>query len=146
MSPGVLLVAGLPGSGKTPYLEWLQDQGWEVFDDFKANARDDSPRFRDAPRYDVLVRTLREGHRCAVADLAFCRQADRDEADHVLRQEVPHLVIEWQFFEDNPPQCAENIQEGSRPAASRLAKLEEFSKVYSAPSDTTFLPVRRHKP
>jgi predicted ATPase len=39
------MVAGLPGCGKTTYLDELRRAGWSVFDDFKAEAIGDSSRF-----------------------------------------------------------------------------------------------------
>jgi predicted ATPase len=41
----IILVGGLPGSGKTPLLEQLRREGWEQFDDFQTEAYDNSPRF-----------------------------------------------------------------------------------------------------
>ena len=141
--PEVRFIVGLPGSGKTPRLMRLQMEGWGIFDDYKARAHGDSTRFRSALRYAELVEALRDGKRCAVADMAFCRLADREEARKNLEEDVPGVVLHWDFFENDPQQCAENIRRGERPPAPRLAKLAEFSPQYSPPSGTTFLPVTR---
>jgi broad-specificity NMP kinase len=41
----ILLLAGLPGCGKTTYVKDLRLDGWSDFDDFKSEAVDNSPSF-----------------------------------------------------------------------------------------------------
>lgn len=144
-SPEVLFIAGLPGSGKTPRLKQLQTEGWQTFDDYQANAHDNSPRFRAGRGYRELVQALRDGKKCAVADMKFCRLIDREEARANLQEDVPGLVLRWEFFENDPEKCAENIRRGDRPPEPRLAKLAEFSAQYLPPSGTTFLPITRNE-
>jgi predicted kinase len=143
VSPRIVLVAGLAGSGKTPYLARLGAEGWIAFDDFKANSRMNLPHLRNAPRYDELIQALRDGRNCVIADMGFCRSRDRHEAESILRKDVPSVTIEWQFFENDPQQCAENIRCGTRPAQPRLAKVEEFTALYSIPPGAAMLPVWR---
>jgi hypothetical protein len=98
----VRIVAGLPGSGKTEYVKALRADGWREFDDFKACAHNNSTAFADARHYDELIQALRAGHQCVVADMAFGLDADRREADRVLRAVVPGLAIDWLFFVNDP--------------------------------------------
>lgn len=141
--PEVLLIVGLPGSGKSPHLARLRMEGWEIFDDYQAKANGNSPSFRAGRRYGELVRSLRDGKTCAVADMKFCRPADKEEARNNLDEDVPGPILRWEFFENDPRQCAENIRKSERPPEPRLAKLEEFSPQYAPPSGTTFLPISR---
>jgi len=135
------LVAGLAGSGKTPYLNKLKSVGWTVFDDFKANARNNSPYFKNARCYEELILTLQKGRNCVVADMDFCKLEAREEAERILRQEIPTVVIEWRFLENNPEQCEKNIRQGDRELDSRLKKLKEYTAKYSIPNDATIIPV-----
>ncbi len=142
MSAQVLLVAGLPGCGKTTYLQKLALKGWKTFDDFKANAHNDSTCFRDSRHYTSLVGTLRSGRKCAVSDIDFCRAESRTEAEQVLREVLPEVTLAWHFFENNPQQCAANIRWRNRPSLeSDLQKLRQYSAVYSPPSKAYILPV-----
>lgn len=43
----VVIVVGLPGCGKSYHLKKLEANGFERFDDFKAEATNDSPQFKD---------------------------------------------------------------------------------------------------
>src|ERR1022692_3693558 len=89
MTQNILLVAGLPGSGKTTYLRELEGSGWLCFDDFKNLAGGNSRQFRKSPQFATLLARVREGVRCVVADIDFCRTESRAEAADVLRAEVP---------------------------------------------------------
>lgn len=143
LGPEVLIIVCLPGSGKTPRLRRLQMEGWEVFDDYQAKAHNDSPRFRDGRRYGELLQALRDGKKCALADMAFCRPEYREEAKGNLEKEISGTAITWEYLENNPQQCAENIRRGDRLQEPRLEKLVEFARQYSAPSGTIFLPIIR---
>jgi len=143
MSEQVLLVAGLPGCGKTTYLQQLAQEGWELFDDFKASARNNSSRFRDSRRYESLIAALRGGRNCVVADIDFCCAEPRAEAERVLREDVPNVSLKWRFFENDPQRCEVNIRWRNRPSLERdLQKLRDYSNVYSPPRGARTLPVR----
>jgi GTPase SAR1 family protein len=98
MSSQILLVAGLPGSGKTTLLSGLKKEGWLIFDDFKAGAFFDSPQFRNARRYNDLLKSLKAGGNCVVADIDLCNSAPRTEAESVILTEVPDVALNWLFF------------------------------------------------
>jgi len=130
----ILFVAGLPGSGKTTYLCQLCRDGWSIFDDFKANARCDSKKFRNARMFDELIKKLHDGLPVAVADIDFCNRESRDEAESVLREEIPDTEIQWCFFAHDVDACRKNIIRRDRPSRQdELAKLCEYSSLYCIP-------------
>lgn len=134
MTARVIFVAGLPGSGKTPYLESLRVDGWRVFDDFQADAKLNSPAFRNSRNYDDLLSALRSGQRCVVADMRFCIAAYRGQAEALLRREVPDAQVELQFFANDPQQCEANIRgNAERHPGRRLEKLNEYASAYTIP-------------
>ncbi|MBI4458784.1 MAG: AAA family ATPase [Acidobacteria bacterium] len=142
MNEQLLLVTGLPGCGKTAYLEQLARVGWRVFDDFKDHARNNSPRFRDSRHYETLLAALGEGRRCVVADIDFCDHERRKEAEVVLRQDSLTVRFGWLFFENSFERCEANIRQRNRPSLNEdLRKLQEYSKVYSIPYGSQVLPV-----
>ena len=55
----VILIAGLPGSGKTTYMEPLRQTGWIIFEDLKANAYRASSIFFNSRNHEALVKALR---------------------------------------------------------------------------------------
>jgi GTPase SAR1 family protein len=124
-----LLVAGLPGCGKTTYLKQLCRNGWSVFDDFKAAAIDNSSAFRKSRRF-------------AVADIDFCWARSREEAENDLRTSLPGIEIEWCFFAHDEGTCEKNIRRRNRTSLKAdLAALRTYSHAYSIPAGAAVRPV-----
>lgn len=137
------MVAGLPGCGKTTYLEELQRDGWLTFDDFKAGAIDNSPSFHKSRRLGALFAGVREGHKCVVADIDFCKNESREEAENVLGVAAPGLKMRWCFFAHDERSCEENIRWRNRDSLSDdLRELRKYSRIYSIPKGADVRSVR----
>lgn len=142
MDEQLLLIAGLPGCGKTTYVDRFKEKGWRDFDDFKDRARNNSPGFRDSRHYEALLAALGEGRKCVVADIDFCRSEARTEADLVLREDAPAVRSAWGFFENSPERCEVNIRRRNRPSLEMdLRKMRQYSIVYQIPDEAQVLPV-----
>ena len=142
MEEQLLLVTGLPGCGKTTYLESLEREGWMKFDDFKADAINNSPQFCHSRHYQALRLAIREGSKCVVADIDFCNPERRQQAEFILRQDLPTVRFTWHFFENSPERCEANIRQRKRPSLYEdLRKLRGYSRVYSIPLGSPMLPV-----
>jgi RNase adaptor protein for sRNA GlmZ degradation len=138
----IILIAGLPGSGKTTHLDCMRQNGWTIFDDFKANAYNDSSDFQHSRNYQTLLDALREGQKCAVADIDFCKTSSRDEAEVVLRTQVPDVKLSWLFFANDFHACESNIERRvSRSLEENLRKLDKYSALYRIPKGAQELPV-----
>ncbi len=142
MTAELVLLAGLPGCGKTTYLCQLCTEGWLAFDDFKNHAYNNSSRFRDSRKCAVLLAALREGLRCVVADIDFCKIKAREEAESVLHVEMPELVFTWRFFTNDPSSCEANIRRRKRNSLETdIQKMRQYSACYSIPNGACVLPV-----
>ena len=97
MTKNVILLAGLPGCGKTTYLCRMCGDGWLIFDDFKANAYENSSAFRKSRKFPALIVALRHGLKCVVADIDFCKAASREEADKAIRYEMGDVALAWRL-------------------------------------------------
>jgi hypothetical protein len=136
------MVAGLPGCGKTTYLEELRRDGWLAFDDFKAGAIDNSPSFHKSRKFGTLLASVREGHKCAVADIDFCKSESREEGENVLGAVVSDLKLRWCFFAHDERACEENIRRRNRDSlAVDLKELRRYSGLYSIPEGADVRPV-----
>jgi hypothetical protein len=145
MSEGVILLAGLPGCGKTTHLCQMCQDGWLVFDDFKASAFDDSSAFRKSRKCRTLISALRDSLRCAVADIDFCDTKSRAEAESVLMSEVPGVELGWRFFVNDCSTCEANIRNRNRASlGTDLKKLHKYSALYRIPQGAGVLPISRN--
>ena len=142
MSGQILFVAGLPGSGKTTLLSGLEKEGWLIFDDFKAGAFFDSPKLRNARRYSDLLKSLKAGGNCVVADIDFCNNVPRAEAKSVILTEVPDLALNWLFFAPDVNACLVNIERQNRPSkAAHIEALYKYARLYVVPPCATIKSV-----
>ena len=139
----VIFVAGLPGCGKTTYVEKLAAEvGAEKFDDFKANAYNDSPAFQSARRFNELITRLVRGESCIVADIDFCRSDARIEAEQEIKGRIPKAKVEWHCFENDPFKCRRNVlQRNSNSVQQELSNINRYSPVYVITSSATLIRV-----
>jgi hypothetical protein len=143
----VVLMAGLPGSGKT----WLiinEYKGYLMFDDYKNKAINDSCRFNHSRHFHDLTKALKNDDNCVVSDIDFCRTEARDEADHFLKEYAPDAKRKWIFWENNPNacRCALNYlkETKGRDITKKLEKLEYYTERYNIP--TGVIPRRIWQP
>ncbi|MGA8793754.1 hypothetical protein [Candidatus Binatus sp.] len=140
----VILIAGLPGCGKTTYLFELCRDGWLVFDNFKAHAFDNCSAFRKSRKFSALILALSNGVKCVVGDIDFCRTESREEADSVLRAEVPGIEISWRYFAHDKKACKANITRRNRPSLNlELKTLDDLSACYRIPWGADVRPCYR---
>lgn len=140
----LLVVVGLPGSGKTCLLKALQETySWRCFDDYMAKSINHSPRFSDSRHYWALIDALRSGEHCAIADIAYCDPERRVEIEQVLHEKIPDVTIAWLFFENDPRKCIENVERRYRPSVQEeKLKISELSRSYCIPPGARTIPVR----
>jgi len=113
-----------------------------AFDDFKDNAFDNCSEFRKSRKFRALIRALRDGLRCVVADIDFCKEESRAEAVTVLLAEVPGVKLDWRFFKNDPSACEANIKSRNRPSLpDELKNLQRYSEFYDIPQGAVVLPV-----
>ena len=128
----VVFVAGLPGCGKTAHVERYRQNGWAVFDDFNSMSR----------HFESLVANIRAGHKCVVADIDFCRDHARIEAEDILRIAAPGVSVGWLFFGNDPRACERNLRHRNRTSLEDdLRCLGRYAPLYSVPSDADALRV-----
>jgi RNase adaptor protein for sRNA GlmZ degradation len=145
MSAELILIAGLPGSGKTMHMKTMRDEGWTVYDDFKANAYNDSSVFWHSRHFDSLIGTLLEGQKCVVADIDFCKDGSRDEAESAIKTQFPNIALKWVFFANNVEACRANIaRRASHSIKENLRALATYQALYRIPSGAHILPVWTH--
>jgi predicted kinase len=127
-----VLVAGLPGSGKTFYAKARSSaEGLLLIDD---------PR-PETGGFGAAVEGL-QGHKGAViTDPWFCSPVTRAAAEKVIRTAFPEAVFEWVFFEPDVEACAKNLWRRATQGDTRKVTLQAFVSVYVLPPGVERLPV-----
>ena len=127
-SQKVLLLVGLPGSGKSHEARSLRAEGWYVVDDpDPLTGRDD------------IAAALAAGQNVVIADTHLCRPSNRRKAEAYFCQ-YPEVELLWTFFENDVDACRRNI--AYRADGRRVEPtLRRYSQVYSIPVGITPKPV-----
>lgn len=141
----LVLMGGLPGSGKTHYAMQLERLGWIFYDDFQGGAAGDSSRFRASRHYANLVSKLHDRRRCIVSDIRVIHDEYRRDAEAAIRQDLGSVPAELHLFENDPKQCAKNVLNArdGREVNPRLEAIEFWTNHYSAPPDAVLHGVWR---
>ena len=124
MKTKVVLVAGLPGSGKTYYAKArLKHSPGLLIDDI-----DDLHLLEAAVRQNPVV---------YITDPHFCIDGVRQKAEQVFSS-IGNVEIEWVFFENDPHKCERNIEyrnDGRRVDIT----LKHLSRLYNPPADALII-------
>jgi len=141
--PKLIVIVGLPGSGKTYNLKSHVRDHNVVYhvDSFKKNAHDHSSRFWSSRHLADLLRHLIARETCLITDIHFCRPDAREEAESFLRACFPDIDICWLFQENAPDKCERNIRRSREEVMNRLNKLAEFRDQYDIPPGAEVRPV-----
>jgi len=139
----LLVVVGLPGSGKTTWSKAVAvETGALRIDDFKSKAPDLG--FRSSLKLPLLEQTLAAGRHTILLDIDITRTEARSEAAAYLQSRFPKVTPIWVFFANEPEFCRRNIlRDTSRRKEGRLVELDARSPNYRIPAGAIVLPVWR---
>jgi hypothetical protein len=145
--PTLYIVIGLPGSGKSYFLNNLIKKGIVdstcVYDDYHANAIQNSPSPKDSRHYNKLIDNLNGRKNCAVADIAFCSEPRLNEFIKTINEIMKNVDINRVYFDNNPYSCKENIVfDSDRSIEDRLKKVDELSVTYNIPFEMSTIKVK----
>lgn len=142
-----IIVAGMPGAGKTTYLEKFATENpeWYVADDFFQGATSANRGLKSSPLHAALIDHLRAGDTCVISDIEFCKERSRLLVPQQLQTELAeifsHVAIEWHYFENDFEACVANVLRqsiGTNEKKEAIKALLELSAKYSiAPGHKT---------
>lgn len=144
--PKLIVVTGLPGSGKSFYISYLVENG-EVekvcaFDDFHACAHSDSSAIEDSRYFSGLIACLREGKDCVVTDIKFCSKDHRERLLTTMKKKSCNFEFDLRCFENKPEICKQNVRNRNRKSVKKETSLiDEYAASYEIPSGATILAV-----
>ena len=146
----VTILIGLPGCGKTTYLEnnsMFFPGGF--YDDFHGRAINDFTDLKSSLGYEAIKNALLEGKDCAISDIEYCREARllkiEDELDKLGKEMNITVEMKKLYFENNPNACRHNVvhrfnTKSSRNYIEELKKIDDLSKIYQCPENS--IPIK----
>jgi len=136
----VTFVVGLAGSGKTHYVttrrfDWVCDEGFMAAGQSEKNHRE-------------LVRRLRRGERCAVAELQLLNRYVQSGYIQRLRRDVPGARVRWVFFEPDLSAANWNCRHrknksGDRGGKGHMRQNESHAPYYYIPPRAKVVRIHR---
>jgi hypothetical protein len=145
----VIIVIGMPGSGKTTYLR--KELGHlPSTDDYYAGSLDGSFYFNKGRDYEKLKDALSRGEDYAISDVEFCRRERLTGVEDGLAKLADELGIEvtreYIYFRNDPTACKHNVLQryGDRwfttPFITELTNIDTLTLVYK-PTEDRAIPV-----
>jgi hypothetical protein len=131
MAKTICLVVGLPGSGKSRYLEQLQKSGFFTINNPENFDKDVLP-YLDEP--DQVI---------AIADYHLCFPSSREKMVVRIGGVVQNVSFRWVYFENDPIHCLSNL----RAAGVKLGEpttenfIWQVSQGYSIPTNIETRPI-----
>ena len=126
----IIIIVGLPGSGKTTLIENMKELGDLLLDDISR---------RKTP-FEDLVAAIHDPNakRIIVSDPLFCHRGNQIDIHDQLKTYPVHL--DWIFFENDPQQCLINVQHRND-GRDVNGFIYEVSGVYFIPENSHVIPV-----
>lgn len=133
----LVLIVGLPGSGKTSYVRNLLEQE-NRFRDYRFF---DDPA-RQADLMESLERHVRSGGDALVTDVYLVDPKVRELAENKFKSWGASQIA-WIFFANNPQACLANIARRQDGRTINSRAVLEMAKHYVIPAGSEVIPVYR---
>ena len=147
----VIILIGLPGSGKSMYLNNNQEKFKKFFicDDYHKSSYKKSRYFEDSLFYNDMQKALKKKKDILLTDIAYCKTEKLKNTEEGIKRIAKELnlkiKIDYLYFENDPEACKQNILRRNRTdrISRELEYVDETSKQYAIPKDVKVLSVFR---
>lgn len=130
----ITIITGLPGSGKTTTTNKFQHHGVKVFDDYLHKTIGNELGRPDLAKHrTTLIEALIAGQDCIVTDIQLCDAATLEKMVADIRIHVPEVIINKEYFCNDPEQCRQNVLSSYNPSEHRLDMISRYSPGYLPP-------------
>jgi len=133
----LIVVTGLPGSGKSSYLRSLAEQNpdWLVIDDYQKGAHQNLPEPRASRHFSAMVADLVLGRTVVVTDVSYCHLANVRALALATMSAAPFTVLSVRAFDNDPVECEANILARGTDVDLHLRRLAELWPAYEPIGD-----------
>lgn len=149
----IILIIGLPGSGKTMYLAKHKNSFGNAFicDDYHKSAGsttvDGFRTLEKSAYYEDLQKALQEGKNVVISDITYCKEdclrEIEEDISHLLSESSIQAEIERRYFENDPNACIANIFRRARNGRVEweLQFVKKTTLQYKVPTNAQVIPV-----
>lgn len=116
----VVIIIGLPGSGKTELLKKYQTDNYEIDDDFIFNFFD-----------GYLIKNIQAGNRIVLTDPRLCLPNIFKHYISIIEEHISRSNIKLIVFENNPEQCIRNIKNRNDGRRNIEMTIQKYSEQYN---------------
>ncbi len=117
MKKKIILIVGLPGSGKSHLIQdrFSNKEKYIVFDDVQGRAVLDCPNFCFSRHYPKIIAELKLGEKdVVISDISFCEEPKFSNTKEILRWWIGDSNLDYEiqpiFFENSPEDCLANLE------------------------------------
>lgn len=115
----LIIIIGLPGSGKTTLSNELKDEGYEVYDDFITHFYNGQ-----------VIQSIKEGKLVCLNDPRLCSYKIFERQMDTILKYITKDKIKLILFENNPEKCLQNIQARDDERKGIVDTINHYTKIY----------------
>ena len=142
----IIIVIGLPGSGKTHYIKnkFSSNKSILICEDYYKNS---GGIFADSEYYYDVINALKENREIIISDIIFCQKGRLAKFINILEGLSKSLGVkidlDFIYFENNPECCKKNVIKRNREERTdiEMSFIEKVSPKYKIPKGEKMVPV-----
>jgi hypothetical protein len=122
--PKLIIVVGLPGSGKSRYARAFAGGRLRVFEDFLGHPGTPWSPHGICP----LLRCLKDGQDCIGDQSSVTQDPHRASTVEFRSVLVLRATLDWHYFQSDPESCIRNVEMDGRPnTKDRLGHIAKYT-------------------
>lgn len=139
MKQTIIIIIGLPASGKSTFIEQNYSDRI-VFDDYH---KYDNKSFESSIYYSDFVKTITDGNNVVMSDISYCKEERLNEIEQKIKEFKSDIEIVKIYFDNKPELCKKNVLCRNRETAKiEIDFIDRISPYYKIPQNIIPLEIK----